>query len=209
MGMATPARRSLACLLALVALLACDATQARPLLSAEAGSDPLALHPRNRHSRVSGGPSHEAGAVSAAALPRSPDTTGTTASTIADLRTPCLLLYKSTLERNAAAMRERATAIFGCHLRPHFKTVKTLEAAEIASGGSRRCLTVSTLAEARFLADGGFDDLLYAVPLTPDKIDEVLLLHQQLAPLSFHFGASQLPLDHFFRVTAISGTRDK
>ena len=39
---------------------------------------------------------------------------------------------------------------------------------------------MSTLAEASFLADGGFDDILYAVPLTPDKVDEVLALHSRL-----------------------------
>ena len=102
---------------------------------------------------------------------------------VEDLRTPCLVCYHSVLERNAATMADRAASL-GCRLRPHFKTVKTLEGASIATGGTQRGLVVSTLAEARFLADGGFDDLVYAVPLTPDKIDEVLELHDRLESLS-------------------------
>lgn len=98
---------------------------------------------------------------------------------IDELRTPCLVLYRSVLERNAAVMRDRSTSL-GCVLRPHFKTVKTLEGALIATGGKKRRITVSTLAEASFLADGGWDDILYAVPLTPDKIDDVLALHERL-----------------------------
>ena len=33
------------------------------------------------------------------------------------------------------------------------------------TGGTRRCITVSTLAEAEFYADNGFDDILYAYPI--------------------------------------------
>ncbi|XP_072426189.1 D-serine dehydratase isoform X2 [Chiloscyllium punctatum] len=39
------------------------------------------------------------------------------------------------------------------------------------TGGSRRCIVVSTLAEARFYTDHGFDDILYAYPLPFDKVD--------------------------------------
>lgn len=105
------------------------------------------------------------------------------ASTIADLRTPALVCVRSTLERNAERMRERA-AVLGCELRPHMKTCKTVEAGHLATGGSRRRITVSTLAEAHFFAEAAFDDILYAVPLTADKVPEVLALHARLA--SFH-----------------------
>ena len=101
------------------------------------------------------------------------------ARTIDELRTPSLVCDRAVVEQNAATMRERAAAL-GCTLRPHFKTVKTLQGAAIATGGPKRCVTVSTLAEAAFLADGGFDDILYAVPLTPDKLASVLALHARL-----------------------------
>ena len=105
------------------------------------------------------------------------------ARTIASLRTPALVCHGDVLERNARAMLERAARL-GCELRPHVKTVKTAEAAALATGGTRRRVTVSTLAEAAFLADAGFDDILYAVPLTPDKLDDVLALAAQLT--AFH-----------------------
>ena len=38
------------------------------------------------------------------------------------------------------------------------------------TGGSRRCIVVSTLAEACFYADHGYDDILYAYPLPFDKV---------------------------------------
>ncbi|KAH8061689.1 D-serine ammonia-lyase [Aureococcus anophagefferens] len=91
---------------------------------------------------------------------------------VKSLRTPNLICYEHVLKANAARMRSRAERL-GCELRPHFKTVKTLGAATIATGGTKRKLTVSTLAEAFFLEAGGFDDIVYAVPLTPDKIDDV------------------------------------
>ena len=56
-----------------------------------------------------------------------------------------------------------------CILRPHVKTHKTLEGAVLQTGGRKSRIVVSTLAEAEFFAKGGFDDILYAVPLTPDK----------------------------------------
>mmetsp|Transcript_11410 Transcript_11410/g.37689 ORF Transcript_11410/g.37689 Transcript_11410/m.37689 type:complete len:392 (-) Transcript_11410:932-2107(-) len=114
---------------------------------------------------------------------------------VEDLRTPCLICCRATLEKNAATMRERAAAL-GVALRPHFKTVKTLEAAAIATDGERRRITVSTLAEASFLADGGFDDILYAVPLTPDKVDDVLALHSRLERFT-------VMVDHADQVTAL------
>jgi D-serine deaminase-like pyridoxal phosphate-dependent protein len=39
---------------------------------------------------------------------------------------------------------------------------------------------VSSLAEADFFADGGFDDILYAVPITPDKLEQAAALTARL-----------------------------
>ncbi|XP_053122453.1 D-threo-3-hydroxyaspartate dehydratase-like isoform X2 [Hemicordylus capensis] len=52
------------------------------------------------------------------------------------------------------------------------------------TGGTRRRIVVSTLAEARFFADGGFDDILYAYPLPFDKLEECASLAERLE--SFH-----------------------
>ena len=101
------------------------------------------------------------------------------ARTIDDLRTPALVCHRSVMEANAHAMRERAERL-GCALRPHVKTAKTLEAAMIQTGGTKRRVVVSTLAEAEFLADGGFDDILYAVPITEDKFAAADQLNRRL-----------------------------
>ena len=52
------------------------------------------------------------------------------------------------------------------------------------TGGTKRCLSVSTLAEAEFYADGGFDDITYAYPLSPDKVPQAAQLLSQLQ--NFH-----------------------
>ena len=101
------------------------------------------------------------------------------ARTIDDLRTPALCCYPSVMEANAKAMLERATRL-GCVLRPHVKTAKTLEAATIQTGGTKRRVVCSTLAEAEFLASGGFDDILYAVPITADKLAAADELNRRL-----------------------------
>ncbi|XP_030300784.1 uncharacterized protein LOC103534388 isoform X4 [Calypte anna] len=80
------------------------------------------------------------------------------------LPTPALTLDRAKVRNNAERMRERCREL-GLRLRPHLKTHKTLEGAHLATGGTGRGLVVSTLAEAQFLAAGGFDDLLYGHPL--------------------------------------------
>lgn len=52
------------------------------------------------------------------------------------------------------------------------------------TGGSRKQITVSTLAEATFFADGGFDDIVYAVPISLPKMNAVRELTARLE--AFH-----------------------
>ena len=85
------------------------------------------------------------------------------------VQTPCYAVEKRTAERNATAMHARA-ASHGCTLRPHVKTHKTLELALLQTGGRRSGIVVSTLAEAEFFSEHGFDDIVYAVGLTPQKV---------------------------------------
>ncbi|NJL73137.1 MAG: hypothetical protein HC888_17120 [Candidatus Competibacteraceae bacterium] len=74
--------------------------------------------------------------------------------------------------RNLERMAGRMAAL-GVGFRPHLKTVKCLEAARL-SGAS--AITVSTLAEAEFFADGGFTDILYAVGIIPAKLPRAAAL---------------------------------
>lgn len=86
--------------------------------------------------------------------------------------TPALILDRARLQRNADRMLGRCEEL-GVTLRPHFKTSKSVDVALVATGGRRATLTVSTLKEAEALAEAGFDDLLYAVGITPNKFARV------------------------------------
>ncbi len=92
--------------------------------------------------------------------------------TLDDLPTPVLLLDRQRLIRNCARMRERAKTL-GVQLRPHLKTAKSAAIAEIAHDGEKGPITVSTLAEAAYFSKAGFRDILYAVPVAPQKLDQV------------------------------------
>ena len=88
---------------------------------------------------------------------------------IVDLETPALVLDLAVLERNCAAMAERAKH-HGVRLRPHLKTAKSAEVAAIATRDQFGGITVSTVAEAAYFAAHQFRDLTYGVGIAPDKI---------------------------------------
>eukprot|EP00747_Dinoflagellata_sp_TGD_P053413 gnl/TRDRNA2_/TRDRNA2_148437_c1_seq1.p1 gnl/TRDRNA2_/TRDRNA2_148437_c1~~gnl/TRDRNA2_/TRDRNA2_148437_c1_seq1.p1 ORF type:complete len:415 (-),score=71.63 gnl/TRDRNA2_/TRDRNA2_148437_c1_seq1:161-1342(-) len=114
---------------------------------------------------------------------------------LANLPTPCYTLELAVARANAKRMLDRADKL-GVQLRPHVKTHKTLEGAEIQTGGKKRGIVVSTLAEAKFFADGGFDDILYAVPITADKLKDAAALTRSLE--EFH-----IIVDHPRQVDAL------
>lgn len=90
----------------------------------------------------------------------------------ADMETPCLILDTQRLEANAAKMRSHCAAR-GVALRPHLKTLKSIEAAKLATDGKMARITVSTLREAEVFARADFDDILHAAGITPNKFDHV------------------------------------
>ena len=97
-------------------------------------------------------------------------------TTLAELRTPCLVLDRRKLERNVRRMAG-ALARHGVPLRPHMKTAKSIDVARLALEGQPGGITVSTLAEARYFAGHGIGDMIYAVGITPQKLDEVAALN--------------------------------
>lgn len=96
---------------------------------------------------------------------------------LSDIKTPALVLDKAVLERNCAAMAARM-AEHGVRLRPHLKTAKSAQVAEIATRGQFGGITVSTLAEARYFGARGLHDITYAVGIVPGKLDEVAALQR-------------------------------
>jgi D-serine deaminase-like pyridoxal phosphate-dependent protein len=95
---------------------------------------------------------------------------------LADLPTPCLVLDRGILARNIRVM---AGALSRLHvpLRPHMKTAKSIEVARLAIQGQPGGITVSTLAEAEYFFAHGITDILYAVGVTPQKLDQVCKLN--------------------------------
>ena len=98
-----------------------------------------------------------------------------------DLPTPSLILDRTRLAANAARMRARAERL-GVILRPHLKTAKSAQVAELALAG-KGPITVSTLAEADYFLGRGFRDITYAVGIVPAKLDHAAQLQRAGADL--------------------------
>lgn len=96
--------------------------------------------------------------------------------TLDDLTTPCLILDLGVLRRNVAGMAAAIGRHPGVALRPHLKTAKSRDVARLAAP-DHGAITVSTLAEARHFAEGGWTDQIYAVGITPQKLDAVAELN--------------------------------
>ena len=97
---------------------------------------------------------------------------------IDDLATPAALIEDSRLTRNIARMQSRMDAL-GVRFRPHVKTSKCVEVARRQLAAGARGITVSTLKEAEQFFQAGFDDILYAVSLAPQKVAAALDLRRR------------------------------
>ena len=105
--------------------------------------------------------------------------------------TPALLLDVDKLDANLARMFAHVDRL-GVSLRPHMKTAKSIDVARRALRGRPARITVSTLAEARYFAEHGITDILYAVGITPDKLPEVRALRDQGVDLSIILDSVQM-----------------
>jgi D-serine deaminase-like pyridoxal phosphate-dependent protein len=99
-------------------------------------------------------------------------------TTLLDLPTPCLLLDLDILRRNIARMAAAVARHPGVILRPHMKTAKSAQVADLAAPG-KGPITVSTIAEARYFAAHGFRDQIYAVGIVPRKLDAIAALNAE------------------------------
>ena len=98
--------------------------------------------------------------------------------TIHDLATPALLLDLDILEANIERMADRCRAL-DVTLRPHVKTHKCIEIGRKQHALGVSGITVSTLEEARAFVAHGFDDLTWAFPVNPGRLDEVVALNDR------------------------------
>jgi D-serine deaminase-like pyridoxal phosphate-dependent protein len=100
------------------------------------------------------------------------------------LMTPALVLDRDKLRANASRLAEHIGGL-GCRIRPHVKTHKSAEVArDILAAGSAAGITVSTLKEARYFFERGFDDIFYAVGIAPNKFTAAAALIREGCKLS-------------------------
>ena len=102
---------------------------------------------------------------------------------ISELETPALILDRGRLDRNLVRMREKL-ARHGVALRPHVKTVKSIDVVRRALVGQPGGITVSTLKEAEQFFAHGIGDILYAVGIAPAKLDYVAMLRSKGAEVT-------------------------
>jgi D-serine deaminase-like pyridoxal phosphate-dependent protein len=98
-----------------------------------------------------------------------------TAADLARLDTPALILDEARMLRNVARLRAHLDGL-GVALRPHLKTVKSVDAARRILKHGTGPATVSTLREAEVFAAAGVRDITYAVGIAPAKLERVLAI---------------------------------
>ena len=96
-----------------------------------------------------------------------------------ELPTPALLLELPVLRSNLERMQERARR-WGVALRPHAKTHKCAQIAHLQLQAGACGVTVATVAEARFFADAGIEDITWAFPLPLWAIEPALELARRV-----------------------------
>lgn len=98
------------------------------------------------------------------------------------LDTPFLSVDKSIFLNNLTFLKNRIEQL-GSTLRPHFKTIRALEAAKFVLSDKSAPVTVSTLKEAEALASLGYNNFLYAVGISQAKFPRVKALIEQGAKI--------------------------
>lgn len=93
-------------------------------------------------------------------------------SNLQQIQTPCLIVNQSILQNNIAKLHAHLKKL-GVQLRPHGKTAKNFEIMQMALKGQFGGITVSTLKEAKYYFDYGIKDIVYAVGIACNKMDEI------------------------------------
>lgn len=99
------------------------------------------------------------------------------------LSTPAFLVDRPVLQRNCDRMREKAHAS-NVIFRPHVKTHKVAEIGRMQHRGEAGPITASTLAEVEHFADAGFQDITYAVPVAPEKLERAAGIARRIERLN-------------------------
>ncbi len=115
------------------------------------------------------------------------------------LPSPCLLLDRDRLERNLDRWVLRAKQL-GVVWRPHLKTAKSIDVGALLRQRGVVSGAVSTLAEAEAFLEAGWTDLIYAVPVTPEKLPRIRKLTRDRPP-----GALKVIVESVEAARAVAG----
>jgi D-serine deaminase-like pyridoxal phosphate-dependent protein len=96
---------------------------------------------------------------------------------LSNIETPCLLLDKETIDKNIQRLNHHIGNL-GVTLRAHMKTAKSVEIANFLFEGAKGSITVSTLKEAEGFSNSGFTDIIYAVGVSPQKLDRIYAIRK-------------------------------
>jgi len=102
---------------------------------------------------------------------------------LSQLETPCLVLDEAKLARNVARMHAHLDQL-KVELRSHVKTAKSIDVTRRVLRSPEGPITVSTLKEAEYFLSHGVRDMLYAVGVTPNKLDHITDLRRRGALLA-------------------------
>ncbi|KAF7792638.1 hypothetical protein EIP86_003735 [Pleurotus ostreatoroseus] len=117
------------------------------------------------------------------------------------LRTPAAVIDRAVFAKNCARMHTKAKE-WGASFRAHVKTHKTAEGVKLqldSEAGQTHAIVVSTLMEAHevvragLVADGTVTDILYGLPLPPNKIADLSALWDEIAQYG---GIVRILIDH-------------
>lgn len=98
--------------------------------------------------------------------------------TLHAIRTPAAIVDLTVLRQNLNRISVKMNEV-GVKLRPHLKTTKSIDIAKMATEDHFGGIAVSTLREAEYFIAKGIKDIIYAVCLSPDKLDDVLDIQQE------------------------------
>lgn len=99
-------------------------------------------------------------------------------SSLLDIQTPAALIDIARMDRNIARMQDRMNTL-GVRFRPHVKTTKCTAVAERQRAAGATGITVSTLLEAEQFHAAGYDDILYAVCISPQQLGRIQALRDR------------------------------
>ncbi|MBN3756742.1 DSD1 family PLP-dependent enzyme [Paraburkholderia sp. Tr-20389] len=97
---------------------------------------------------------------------------------LASLNTPAAIINLDAMTRNIQRMQSRMNAL-GVRFRPHVKTTKCNRVVQAQLDAGAQGITVSTLKEAEQFFSAGIDDIVYAVAMAPNKLEQAMTLRRR------------------------------